>query len=110
MERVSRACEIRLEVRREGDSIRISVEDNGGGIPAETLGDIQRKIQSPQTPKDCYGLWNINWGLRYLYGSPQGVLFETPEKGRLRVSLLLPNAAEGQKRPPSSEEEAEHLV
>lgn len=110
VERVSRACEIRLEVRREGESIRISVEDNGGGIPDEALKVIQRKIQSPQTPKDCYGLWNINWRLRYLYGSPQGVLFETPEEGRLRVSLLLPNAAEGQKRPPASKEEAEHLV
>lgn len=108
VERVSRECEIKLEIRREGDSIRISVEDNGGGIPEEALEIIQQKIQSPQTPKDCYGLWNINWRLRYLYGSHQGILFETPEKGRLRVSFLIPYAPKD--HPLADGEEAEQRV
>lgn len=80
---------IRIELKREGQLVRATVEDNGIGIPQ----DVMRVLgETPISGSGSTGLGvhNVNQRLKTLLGADAGLRFENAEGGGTRVSFALP--------------------
>lgn len=107
LEKPSRTGTIRITGVFFQDGIRITVEDDGVGIPSEKLARIYDFEEIRPQTADCvpvpedggkpteeggshYGIGNIHSRIRLQYGSPYGLTFEsTPGQGT-RVHIDLP--------------------
>ncbi|MBP1311829.1 two-component system sensor histidine kinase YesM [Paenibacillus sp. 1182] len=80
---------IMLSGTREGDMLRLTVSDDGGGIGAERLNDIRKSLDAERGNAIGFGLRNVHERLRH-YG-PQYGLSVTSEPGQYTsVTLLAP--------------------
>ncbi|AZH28240.1 MULTISPECIES: sensor histidine kinase [Paenibacillus] len=80
---------IMLSGAREGDALRLTVSDDGGGIGAERLDDIRKSLDTERGSAIGFGLRNVHERLRH-YG-PQYGLSVTTELGQYTsVTLLAP--------------------
>ncbi|APQ58197.1 Sensor histidine kinase YehU [Paenibacillus polymyxa] len=80
---------IMLSGTREGDMLRLTVSDDGGGIGAERLNDIRKSLDAERGSAIGFGLRNVHERLRH-YG-PQYGLSVTSEPGQYTsVTLLAP--------------------
>ncbi|WP_149095899.1 sensor histidine kinase [Paenibacillus terrae] len=80
---------IMLSGTREGDALRLTVSDDGGGIGAERLDDIRKSLDAGRESAIGFGLRNVHERLRH-YG-PQYGLSVTSEPGLYTsVTLLAP--------------------
>ncbi|MDY8091393.1 sensor histidine kinase [Paenibacillus polymyxa] len=80
---------IMLSGTREGDMLRLTVSDDGGGIGAERLDDIRKSLEAERGSAIGFGLRNVHERLRH-YG-PQYGLSVTSEPGQYTsVTLLAP--------------------
>ncbi|MEC4567337.1 sensor histidine kinase [Paenibacillus sp. CMAA1739] len=80
---------IMLSGAREGDALRLTVSDDGGGIGAERLDDIRKSLDAERGSAIGFGLRNVHERLRH-YG-PQYGLSVTTELGQYTsVTLLAP--------------------
>ncbi|MFK4436792.1 sensor histidine kinase [Paenibacillus sp. RC21] len=70
---------IMLSGTREGDALRLTVSDDGGGIGAERLDDIRKSLDAERGSAIGFGLRNVHERLRH-YG-PQYGLSVTSEPG-----------------------------
>ncbi|TKX42884.1 PAS domain S-box protein [Halorubrum sp. ARQ200] len=70
------------------EETRITVRDDGPGIPDRVLTPFQADGESPFQHNHGIGLWLVNWGVRQLGG---GIEFERPADGGTAVHLSLPN-------------------
>lgn len=79
---------IKITSRREGDTLILTVTDNGCGIPEQVL---QRLAQGAvQTPAKHLGMYNVNQIIRLHYGSEYGLrAWSVPGQGST-VELHLP--------------------
>lgn len=77
---------------RNGEILKITVRDNGVGIPAEKLSDIQYSLNSPiyDTSRNI-GLVNTNARLHLQYGPDYGICVESMEGDGTCVTLELPS-------------------
>ncbi len=83
---------VRLDARFEGDSLVLTVEDNGCGIPAPQLARLQAELrQDDMTPEATahIGLRNVNSRIRYLYGEDCGVFIDSPAQQGTVVTVRL---------------------
>ncbi|MBO9607899.1 MAG: histidine kinase [Paenibacillaceae bacterium] len=78
--------------RREGDSLLLSVADNGPGIAPERLAVLRERLRDGG--RDNVGLYNVHSRLRLQFGEACGLAIDsTPGAGTvvtLRLPLLLP--------------------
>lgn len=65
---------------RQGDTLHLSVTDDGPGLANE----------EHAFPREGIGLSNTRQRLRQLYGDRQSLALETPAEGGLRVELIIP--------------------
>ncbi|MEK5258585.1 sensor histidine kinase [Paenibacillus sp. SEL3] len=80
---------IMLSGTREGDMLRLTVSDDGGGIGAERLDDIRKSLDAERGSAIGFGLRNVHERLGH-YG-PQYGLSVTSEPGQYTsVTLLAP--------------------
>ncbi|MXO77504.1 sensor histidine kinase [Paenibacillus sp. OT2-17] len=80
---------IMLSGTREGDMLRLTVSDDGGGIGVERLNDIRKSLDAERGSAIGFGLRNVHERLRH-YG-PQYGLSVTSEPGQYTsVTLLAP--------------------
>jgi two-component system sensor histidine kinase YesM len=80
---------IMLSGTREGDMLRLTVSDDGGGIGAERLDDIRKSLEAERGSAIGFGLRNVHERLRH-YGLQYG-LSVTSEPGQYTsVTLLAP--------------------
>ncbi len=81
----------------EGDILKITIRDNGVGIPEGKLSEIRYALASPiyDTSRNV-GLVNINARIQLQHGRRYGILLDSMEGDGTCVTLLLPagNAAE----------------
>lgn len=88
---------IRSEEDARGDTgsrfIRITVEDNGPGFPAEILRELESGDYLSGTGEQHLGIWNILRRYKMLYGDAGGIQFRNAESGGAVVSIRLPLAA-----------------
>lgn len=79
---------IRVGVRARGERLVLTVEDNGGGIDAETLDHIRRGLGSRRQFTGI-GIHNIDARVRLLYGDEFGLVIEN-QGGGVRATLEIP--------------------
>lgn len=82
---------IEVRGRREGDAVRLVVEDNGRGIEPAKLESLNRwlflgKADSSQG----YGIFNVNERVRLSYGPEYGLALESEYGAWTRAVLTLP--------------------
>lgn len=86
---------IRISGRHEEGRIVLCIEDNGKGIPAEQLEELNRKINDfsqNDGEKGSIGLKNVNERIQLHYGESFGIrLCSEPDKGTV-VILEFPDA------------------
>jgi two-component system sensor histidine kinase LytS len=82
---------IEIRIRREGDTVRIVVQDNGVGIPGERL----EQILEPQPVRPVaggigIGLSNVHARIQRLFGNHFGLLIESGANRGTCVSIQVP--------------------
>lgn len=86
---------VRFTARCEEDgTVRVAVEDDGPGIPAETAVRLLEGNEPAAGSRSTgIGLTNVVRRLRLYYGKPDVIAIESPPAGGTRVTLLLPRDA-----------------
>ena len=75
----ARRAEIRIAATREGDRLRLTIEDNGPGIAADSV-----------PTGNGIGLSNTTARLQHLYGDRQRLTLVNRDEGGLRLTIELP--------------------
>ncbi len=78
---------VRVSVRRSAEGIEVAVEDDGQGIPEQTLATLL----TPAAGRGL-GLWNIDRRLKKFYG--RGLTIESAPGQGTRVSYIIPPGGE----------------
>ena len=64
---------IKIKIRRQSSVLKISVIDNGLGIPQERLALIREHLRSEHQERDGIGLYNTNKRLILTYGKTAAI-------------------------------------
>ncbi|MCP3780153.1 sensor histidine kinase [Paenibacillus sp. MZ03-122A] len=80
---------IMLSGTREGDMLRLTVSDDGGGIGAERLNDIRKSLDAERGSAIGFGLRNVHERLRH-YGPQYGLSVTSEPDQYTSVTLLAP--------------------
>jgi len=75
----AKSAEIRIAARRDGDKLRVTIEDNGPGINGDAA-----------TSGGGIGLSNTIARLQHLYGERQSLQLANRDEGGLRLTIELP--------------------
>ncbi|WP_164472810.1 sensor histidine kinase [Cohnella candidum] len=78
---------VRIRGRVESGIARLSVEDNGPGIPQAQLDAMQSKIRLATSGEIDSGLQNVHQRLILLFGEGSGLTLGTSEWGGLRAEI-----------------------
>ena len=81
---------VEIRVRKEGENVYISVQDNGVGIPQECLAQILEVQPARVTGGIGIGLSNVHARIQRLFGNEFGISLETRENEGTCVSIRLP--------------------
>ncbi|MGX7350738.1 hypothetical protein RU97_GL000548 [Enterococcus canis] len=74
LEGLTRPGKILLQIQKDGETLIITVTDNGGGIPAERLTRLQKDIeQNDLENTKNIGLRNVNNRIKLFYGKEYGM-------------------------------------
>ncbi|MEK3723384.1 sensor histidine kinase [Paenibacillus sp. FSL H8-0034] len=76
---------IRIYGESDGGEHRIIVEDNGQGVSAERLSELQKTLDAPMSDEIGCGVWNIHHRLRYQFGREAGLRLMAAEKEGFKV-------------------------
>ena len=74
---------------REGENILLRVRDNGAGMDAEQLTQLQNGIY--QEKPGSFGLWNVHQRIRLYCGEDYGLSFESMPGEGTTVTVTLPS-------------------
>lgn len=91
------AVDIRLRGEAAEGQLRLTVTDDGMGVPPERAVEIQQKLLSGAnavTQESSIGLYNTNARIQLLYGEEYGILFSSVQGMGTSVTLTLPSAGE----------------
>ena len=82
---------IKITGTRDGDNIRLVVEDNGAGMTQEELESLREEISRPcSETKKGFGLANVNERIRMYFGSGYGMTIESEKDKGARVTVVIP--------------------
>lgn len=83
---------ILIDIYQMEDGIRLSIQDNGPGIPASVLQELQERFGAANhtTHKGGIGLLNVHSRIRLMYGLAYGVSIESSEDRGTKVCVLIP--------------------
>lgn len=86
---------IRIVGRLDAQAIELSVTDNGMGIAAQKLTQLQESLNRQEEPSSelvdsGFGLHNVQQRIRLYYGSQYGLQIESEEGQGTKVSLRIP--------------------
>lgn len=89
---------ITLTVKKQADTIVITEEDDGCGIPEDQLEAIQHSFEIQKTTgQDGIGLANLYNRLQILYEKPTNFKIASKEGAYTRITLVLPAAPDHSK-------------
>ncbi|WP_052712271.1 sensor histidine kinase [Domibacillus indicus] len=90
---------IRVAVQEESDHLRLSVQDNGKGMPADKLEAIRREIYGKETEKQMtgIGLSSVHERIVLHFGPAYGLVIESEEGIGTTVTLTIPKTEQGVK-------------
>lgn len=81
---------VKVTAKRADELLLISVEDNGVGVSAERLEEINAIIHSDEQPEDFSVLQNINRRIKLFYGDEFGISLSGRENKGMTVSISVP--------------------
>lgn len=84
-----------IKVRRMGENVIISIEDNGVGIDPEKTMSLNESLAKGERADSSgrssgIGLHNVNYRLRNYYGDAYGIFIESEPERFTRISLMIP--------------------
>jgi two-component system sensor histidine kinase YesM len=79
-----------ITITRYDDEIRMVIEDDGPGIPADKLAEIREDLKSRRVKGRHIGISNVHQRLVMRYGEAYGVTIESEIGCKTRVILRLP--------------------
>lgn len=79
---------ITIDVHESENDVRISIGDNGAGLPEDRLAHLSQCLREPEQSQEITGIINVSRRLMLRQGSA-GVDIETPPEGGFRVNLTL---------------------
>lgn len=79
-----------IDVFREENYIKIVISDNGKGIEAKKLQELNNKIQNNENDNKMVGILNVNQRIKMHYGNEYGILIESDEDKGTKVTINLP--------------------
>ena len=82
--------EISISIRREGQWVKITVSDNGVGIPAEKQRDILKVKENSGRGYNNIGLGNVNERLMLYYGEESKINILSSEEFGTFISFKIP--------------------
>lgn len=85
--------EILAALRRGGDGVQVTVEDNGSGFPAGLL-DKLGQVPAHGTESTGLGLYNVNRRLINLFGPGSRLRFSNRPEGGARIEFTIPYQAD----------------
>lgn len=80
---------VRIEMKREGETVRVAVEDNGSGIRKDFLDKLGTAPMSGSGSTGL-GVHNVNQRLISMLGPDSALSFENRTEGGARVTLVIP--------------------
>ncbi|MCH1939530.1 cache domain-containing sensor histidine kinase [Holdemania massiliensis] len=89
LDRKRKDGQIAIEIRRQGELILLSVQDNGKGLDPQSLQRLTQELASHQE-SDHYGLYNINERLYLTYRDQYRLTLESPSGKGFRITLAFP--------------------
>ncbi len=66
-----------IKVHEAGDMLQIEVRDNGKGIDASRLAEIQEELERAEESGQMFGLRSVHSRLKYLFGPQFGITIES---------------------------------
>lgn len=81
---------ISIRIGLRDNMLRISVCDNGNGIPQEQLDNLNRYIREASEKEESIGLRNVYQRLKLMYDGRAGMEIESKEGEYTRVIILIP--------------------
>ena len=86
------AGKVRVSARRDKDVLILRVEDNGAGIPPDTLSLFNERLAAGTRPGEGlgYGLYNDNERLKLSFGRRYGLRLESGPGGGTAVEIIHP--------------------
>ena len=88
---------IRICAEREDDLLRLTVWDNGNGMPAETINEINEALEKGERgSSESYGIYNVNERIRLYYGENYGLFYMGEENKYTCAVVTLPIREEHQ--------------
>ena len=82
---------VKIGAVREGEILRITVEDDGVGMTAQQQEEIRRLLHQKTNPEQkSIGLVNIYRRIRNAYGTDYGFRIESVEKKGCRIVITVP--------------------
>lgn len=86
---------IKIQARKEGDMLRIQVQDNGIGMDATEMNERLQKNDTAKVEEgNSIGVLNINARLKMVYGSDYGMRIESKVGEGTTVILEVPHMGE----------------
>ena len=78
----------------EGDLCRLYVEDDGIGIPAETLAEMQENLRKGKIPEDAerkhFGVYSVDHRMRLYFGEEYGIEVRSRYEEGTQIVLTMP--------------------
>lgn len=81
---------ITIGSREENGLFKIWVQDDGVGMSAEKLAEINTRIHEETVRSEHIGIINVHRRIQLLFGEEYGVTLTTVDGGGIRVSMVLP--------------------
>lgn len=81
---------IQIEVKRRGEDMVISVEDDGNGMEEERLAEIRKELESRRFKGQHIGICNVNQRVKLKYGDEYGVTIDSRVGESTRVEIRMP--------------------
>ena len=80
---------LRVSFRPEGGVLGVIVDDNGGGVTAKRLAQLQTGLEGDAPDGEITGTINIHRRLRLKFGAQSGLRISVNEHGGLRAELMM---------------------
>ncbi len=94
--RAGEKLHVRIVGRRDGDRIRIAVEDDGTGMSRTLLTEIRAGLDAQNNPPRHMGIYNIHRRIQLMYGKAFGVSEIISAQTGTRVEVTIPYVEGGQ--------------
>jgi len=89
IERADRPGLLQVHIDVVDEELRLDVIDNGLGMSVEDWLLLERRLEQPANTSDHFGLWNVHWRVRHLYGPESGLVLENRAPEGFAASLRI---------------------